>query len=154
METTQDSVQTDGLRNTERPATVTGQGSIPDMQTPACLKSLLPGFFVDCLNPYVLLKRRYRVPTNDAPRPTVTPLWKPEPLQFFVSNTAVWKCSQVLSLSVILNRTGLNVRYGLVARIPGFHPGGSGSIPGTGIFFMLVQIIYFTIQVNWGNELS
>ena len=27
------------------------------------------------------------------------------------------------------------IRYGLVARIPGSHPGGSGSIPGTGIFF-------------------
>ena len=27
------------------------------------------------------------------------------------------------------------IRYGLVARIPGFHPGGSGSIPGTGNFF-------------------
>ena len=26
------------------------------------------------------------------------------------------------------------VPYGLVARIPGFHPGGSGSIPGMGIF--------------------
>ena len=25
------------------------------------------------------------------------------------------------------------VPYGLVARIPGFHPGGSGSIPGMGI---------------------
>ena len=24
------------------------------------------------------------------------------------------------------------IRYGLVARIPGFHPGGSGSIPGIG----------------------
>jgi hypothetical protein len=26
------------------------------------------------------------------------------------------------------------LRYGLVARIPGSHPGGSGSIPGTGMF--------------------
>ncbi|KZS04784.1 Uncharacterized protein APZ42_032170 [Daphnia magna] len=25
-----------------------------------------------------------------------------------------------------------NIPYGLVARIPGFHPGGSGSIPGMG----------------------
>ena len=25
------------------------------------------------------------------------------------------------------------LRYGLVVRISGFHPGGSGSIPGTGI---------------------
>lgn len=27
------------------------------------------------------------------------------------------------------------IPYGLVARIPGFHPGGSGSIPGTGNSF-------------------
>ena len=27
-----------------------------------------------------------------------------------------------------------HVRYGLVVRISGFHPGGSGSIPGTGMF--------------------
>ena len=29
----------------------------------------------------------------------------------------------------------LCVRYGLVVRIPGSHPGGPGSIPGNGIFF-------------------
>ena len=28
-----------------------------------------------------------------------------------------------------------SIPYGLVARIPGFHPGGSGSIPGMGIFY-------------------
>ena len=27
------------------------------------------------------------------------------------------------------------IRYGLVVRIPGSHPGGSGSIPGTGKHF-------------------
>ena len=27
-----------------------------------------------------------------------------------------------------------SVRYGLVVRIPGFHPGGSGSIPGIGTY--------------------
>ena len=27
-------------------------------------------------------------------------------------------------------------RYGLVVRIPGSHPGGPGSIPGNGIFFI------------------
>ena len=27
----------------------------------------------------------------------------------------------------------ITIPYGLVARIPGFHPGGSGSIPGMGI---------------------
>ena len=26
------------------------------------------------------------------------------------------------------------IRYGLVVRIPGSHPGGPGSIPGNGIF--------------------
>ncbi|RLU22861.1 hypothetical protein DMN91_005139 [Ooceraea biroi] len=36
----------------------------------------------------------------------------------------------------VLSKKGcrITIRYGLVARIPGFHPGGSGSIPGTGIF--------------------
>ena len=37
--------------------------------------------------------------------------------------------------------SGVNVRYGLVARIPGFHPGGSGSIPGTGIVFFFFSIL-------------
>ena len=27
--------------------------------------------------------------------------------------------------------------YGLVVRIPGFHPGGPGSIPGLGVFLSL-----------------
>ena len=32
--------------------------------------------------------------------------------------------------------------YGLVVRIPGFHPGGPGSIPGVGtIFYPLVQAL-------------
>ena len=35
----------------------------------------------------------------------------------------------------LLTRLFLVIRYGLVVRIPGSHPGGSGSIPGTGIFF-------------------
>ena len=30
------------------------------------------------------------------------------------------------------------VRYGLVVRIPGSHPGGPGSIPGNGIFFFFL----------------
>ena len=28
-----------------------------------------------------------------------------------------------------------SIRYGLVVRIPGSHPGGPGSIPGNGIYF-------------------
>ena len=30
---------------------------------------------------------------------------------------------------------GISLRCGLVVRIPGFHPGGPGSIPGTGTLF-------------------
>ena len=35
------------------------------------------------------------------------------------------------------------VPYGLVVRIPGFHPGGPGSTPGIGIHFLSAQ----TLQV-------
>ena len=31
------------------------------------------------------------------------------------------------------------IPYGLVARIPGFHPGGSGSIPGMGSYVLEEQ---------------
>ena len=38
------------------------------------------------------------------------------------------------------------LRYGLVARIPGSHPGGSGSIPGTGInFFSPIFFLHIDI---------
>ena len=41
-----------------------------------------------------------------------------------------------------------SIRYGLVARIPGFHPGGPGSIPGIGanLFCLLGKgfVIYFS----------
>ena len=30
------------------------------------------------------------------------------------------------------------IPFGLVARIPGFHPGGPGSIPGMGSFLIFV----------------
>ena len=33
------------------------------------------------------------------------------------------------------NKASINIPYGLVARIPGFHPGGSGSIPGMAVNF-------------------
>ena len=34
------------------------------------------------------------------------------------------------------------IPYGLVVRIPGFHPGGPGSIPGVGtLFYPLVQAL-------------
>ena len=40
--------------------------------------------------------------------------------------------------------TCVDIPYGLVVRIPGFHPGGPGSIPGVGtsffFFFFLISI--------------
>jgi hypothetical protein len=38
----------------------------------------------------------------------------------------------------LLSEGDSTVRCGLVVRIPGFHPGGPGSIPGTGIRFTLL----------------
>ena len=38
------------------------------------------------------------------------------------------ECTQMSSLKFS------SIRYGLVVRIPGSHPGGPGSIPGNGIF--------------------
>ena len=35
----------------------------------------------------------------------------------------------------MLNTRSPSVRYGLVVRISGSHPGGPGSIPGNGILF-------------------
>ena len=35
---------------------------------------------------------------------------------------------------------GKRLPYGLVVRIPGFHPGGPGSIPGVGTLFFLVLL--------------
>ena len=41
-----------------------------------------------------------------------------------------------------LTSAGVYVPFGLVVRIPGFHPGGPGSIPGVGrpIFFLLLSL--------------
>ena len=45
------------------------------------------------------------------------------------------------------------IPYGLVARIPGFHPGGSGSIPGMGKFwFFLFQSDGFQLFGNTDEE--
>ena len=38
------------------------------------------------------------------------------------------------------------VPYGLVVRIPAFHAGGPGSIPGVGKFFFF-QILFFVFHV-------
>ncbi len=37
------------------------------------------------------------------------------------------------------------VPFGLVVRIPGFHPGGPGSIPGVGVF--VVAKLFFPLPV-------
>ena len=46
---------------------------------------------------------------------------------FLFPEESVLMCPRQTSLS--------SVRYGLVVRIPGSHPGGPGSIPGTGNLF-------------------
>ena len=53
----------------------------------------------------------------------------PEKMCFPVSR---WKCVYVL----LKNNTHTTIRYGLVVRIPGSHPGGPGSIPGVGNPFL------------------
>ena len=50
------------------------------------------------------------------------------------------------------------LRYGLVVRISGSHPGGPGSIPGNGILFCCykeIQIEHLDdCDVNWQREFS
>ena len=43
-----------------------------------------------------------------------------------------------------------SVPYGLVARIPGFHPGGSGSIPGMGMCLLLTPKRYLVNRFKVG----
>ena len=48
--------------------------------------------------------------------------------------------------------------YGLVVRIPGFHPGGPGSIPGVGTYFcVIVYVVVFwhfrvSIWTHWTGK--
>ena len=49
-------------------------------------------------------------------------------MENIINNVEKATRSKKVGLSYIL-------RYGLVVRIPGSHPGGPGSIPGNGIFF-------------------
>ena len=42
-------------------------------------------------------------------------------------------------MHTIFSYCPISIRYGLVVRIPGSHPGGPGSIPGNGIFFSKVS---------------
>ena len=39
---------------------------------------------------------------------------------------------------VVEELTLVYIPFGLVVRIPGFHPGGPGSIPGMGMFFSII----------------
>ena len=68
-----------------------------------------------------------------------------------------------LSRFLIFNSIALikqvSIRCGLVVRIPGFHPGGPGSIPGTGtVIFVIVKtqhensvsIFHFLLRVITG----
>ena len=42
--------------------------------------------------------------------------------------------------------------FSLVVRIPGSHPGGPGSIPGMGIFFVLVKELHTYISYQRTNN--
>ena len=47
--------------------------------------------------------------------------------------------ANVISLDIFVAhciRIYIVIPFGLVARIPGFHPGGPGSIPGMGSFYL------------------
>ena len=41
----------------------------------------------------------------------------------------VYNCKTTVAITIL---------HGLVVRIPGFHPGGPGSIPGVGTFYIYV----------------
>ena len=46
------------------------------------------------------------------------------------------------------------VPYGLAVRIPGFHPGGPGSTPGMGTFFVFCKIeLHIVLDVGDSNTL-
>ena len=55
------------------------------------------------------------------------------------------KCSQEainVTYKTVYNTDRYQLLHGLVVRIPGFHAGGPGSIPGVGIFFYLVFFFF------------
>ena len=63
------------------------------------------------------------------------------------------KHSHIKAVHVIFGRfkkrqTQDSVRRGLVARIPGFHPGGPGSIPGVGISRFVNHNVDFYLLLN------
>ena len=51
-----------------------------------------------------------------------------------VVNNTDWAAT---SIPILLHIVSYPIPYGLVVRIPGFHPGGPGSIPGVGTLFFL-----------------
>ena len=44
-------------------------------------------------------------------------------------------------------------RCGLVVRIPGFHPGGPGSIPGTGTNYFIFPLLFVLVSLLYGNHI-
>ena len=46
-----------------------------------------------------------------------------------------YRCNDIIPIVTC----SIQLRRGLVVRIPGFHPGGPGSIPGAGTHFLLLQ---------------
>ena len=46
------------------------------------------------------------------------------------------------------------IRYGLVARIAGFHPAGPGSIPGTGAEHASQLFLFFFDNIISGDQKS
>ena len=44
-------------------------------------------------------------------------------------------------------------RCGLVVRIPGFHPGGPGSIPGTGTTYFIFPLLFVLVSLLYGNHI-
>ena len=48
----------------------------------------------------------------------------------------------------------VSIRCGLVVRIPGSHPGGRGSIHGTGTYLFGTDEIFFNVLINFRMFLS
>ena len=65
---------------------------------------------------------------------TITP-WNPSSISDYLRETH----RKMLRKQVVISKKVSLIyilRYGLVVRIPGSHPGGPGSIPGNGNFFL------------------
>lgn len=56
-----------------------------------------------------------------------------KPLQICMSGSNSYKTSSI-------HGSGQNFPYGLVVRIPAFHAGGPGSIPGVGAYFTQTDV--------------